>query len=57
MVPIQKKLIEKSLLTKEEIDYVNNYHSKVRQLIGEKMKEQNVDPSLIEWLERNTEPI
>lgn len=74
MVPIQRKLIERSLLTNDEvfcsifieqiqenysiqIDYLNEYHLKVRQVIGEKLKEENGDPSLIEWLERNTQPI
>ncbi|CAF3418743.1 unnamed protein product [Rotaria socialis] len=57
MVPIQTKLIDRSLLTDHEIDYINKYHEKVRQLIGDEIKKQNLQESLLEWLEINTQPI
>ncbi len=40
-----------------QIDYLNKYHEKVRQLIGDEMIKQNVEQSLFEWLELNTQPI
>ncbi|CAF1059110.1 unnamed protein product [Rotaria sp. Silwood1] len=57
MVPIQRKLIDRSLLTNDEIDYINKYHEKVREIVGDEMKKQNVKKSLLKWLEINTEPI
>jgi len=57
MVPIQRKLIDRSLLNNDEIDYINKYHEKVRQLIGDEMKKQGLQQSLLEWLQHNTEPI
>ncbi|CAF1438029.1 unnamed protein product [Rotaria magnacalcarata] len=57
MVPIQTKLIDRSLLTDHEIDYINKYHEQVRQHIGDEIKKQNLQESLLEWLEINTQPI
>ncbi|CAF1367203.1 unnamed protein product [Adineta ricciae] len=57
MVPIQRKLIERDLLTEDEIIYINKYHQNVYEILSEEMKNQHVEPSLLEWLEKNTQPI
>ncbi|CAF1015443.1 unnamed protein product [Rotaria sordida] len=57
MVPIQRKLIDRSLLNNDEIDYINKYHERVRQLIRDEMIKQNVEKSLLEWIHTNTETI
>ena len=53
-VPIQTKLIDKSLLTAEEIEWINAYHLKCREYVGPLMKKD--EPGL-KWLERETIPI
>ncbi|XAR57874.1 Xaa-Pro aminopeptidase [Bertholletia excelsa] len=50
--PYQKKLIDLSLLTPEEIDWVNTYHSKCREVLASFMNE-----SELAWLNKATEPI
>ena len=51
-VPIDTRLVEKSLLTKDEITWLNNYHSFVRQKI-----EPMVDPETAYWLRDATKPL
>ncbi|XP_023003082.1 probable Xaa-Pro aminopeptidase P [Cucurbita maxima] len=50
--PYQKKLIHTSLLTAEELDWVNTYHSKCRDILA-----PYLDESEKAWLEKATEPI
>lgn len=51
-VPIQTKLIELSLLTSEEIHWLNDYHSQVWEKVS-----PLVDGSAREWLWSNTRPL
>ena len=51
-VPIDRRLIEKSLLTETEIDWLDDYHSKVRALIAPQLEGEDLD-----WLERQTQPL
>lgn len=55
VVPIQKKLIEKKLLTEEQVEWVNNYHARVLDVVGNKLK--NVDKEAYEWLKLECLPI
>jgi Xaa-Pro aminopeptidase len=49
---IDKSLIEKSLLDKEEIDWINSYHSEVFDKISPQLtKEEKI------WLKEKTEPL
>lgn len=51
-VPIQIKLVDLSLLSVAEIDWLNNYHSQVWEKVS-----PLVDGSASEWLWNNTQPI
>ncbi|XP_057498646.1 aminopeptidase P1 [Actinidia eriantha] len=50
--PYQRKLIDLSLLTPEEIDWVNAYHSKCKEVLA-----SYLDESETAWLKKATEPI
>lgn len=50
--PYQKKLIDQSLLTPEEIEWVNSYHSTCRDILA-----PYLDESEMAWLKRSTEPL
>ncbi|XVF61996.1 hypothetical protein PTKIN_Ptkin08bG0180900 [Pterospermum kingtungense] len=50
--PYQIKLIDLSLLTPEEIEFVNTYHSKCRHVLAPFMDKNEMD-----WLKRATEPV
>lgn len=50
--PIETKLIDKSLLMPHEIDWLNNYHKKVYDIISPKLK-----PSEKDWLKEKCEAI
>jgi Xaa-Pro aminopeptidase len=52
MVPIQQKMIDISMLTDDEIQWLNNYHADVREKI-----EKLVDDDTRKWLIENTQPI
>ena len=51
-VPIDRKLIDKSLLTADEIAWVDAYHTKVREVVGPRL-----DGEELAWLERETAPL
>ncbi|XP_052772140.1 xaa-Pro aminopeptidase 1-like [Mya arenaria] len=40
LVPIQQKMIEASLLTQEEIDWLNEYHTRCREVVGAELQRQ-----------------
>lgn len=52
LCPICQKGIIKELLNKEEMDWLNNYHSMVYQLLGQHLNKEDK-----EWLEKATQPI
>ncbi|KAJ8026346.1 Xaa-Pro aminopeptidase 1 [Holothuria leucospilota] len=56
LVPIQTKLIEASLLTEKEIEWLNNYHSLCRDVIGAELEKQGRHETL-RWLQRETQLI
>lgn len=51
-VPLDRKLIEKSLLTAEEIAWVDGYHAEVRALLAPRLAGDD-----LAWLERETAPL
>ncbi len=51
-VPLDRKLIEKALLTAEEIAWVDGYHAKVRSLLAPRLTGDD-----LAWLERETQPL
>jgi Xaa-Pro aminopeptidase len=51
-VPLDRKLIDKSLLTVDEIAWVDAYHAKVRALLAPQLEGED-----LAWLERETAPL
>jgi Xaa-Pro aminopeptidase len=51
-VPLDRKLIDTSLLTAEEIAWVNAYHARVRALLSPQLAGDD-----LVWLERETQPL
>ncbi|NXK52409.1 XPP1 aminopeptidase, partial [Chauna torquata] len=56
LVPIQTKMIDVSLLTQKECNWVNDYHQKCREVIGAELERQGRLEAL-QWLIRETEPL
>lgn len=54
LVPIDRRLINKSLLTKEERDWINAYHARVREVIGEVVAGED---DVVKWLHAATQPV
>mmetsp|Transcript_3447 Transcript_3447/g.8118 ORF Transcript_3447/g.8118 Transcript_3447/m.8118 type:complete len:777 (-) Transcript_3447:379-2709(-) len=52
--PIQAKMLEKSLLTDFEIEWINQYHRQVWDKISPRLSDE---PVAIDWLFENTQPI
>ncbi len=50
--PLDRKLIDKSLLTAEEIAWVDAYHAKVREVVAPRLTGDD-----LAWLERETAPL
>lgn len=56
LVPIHTKLLDLSLLTDNEIEYLNNYHLRCLNTLRPLLQgPENVQA--LEWLERETRPI
>lgn len=51
-VPLDRRLIEKSLLTADEIAWVDAYHAKVREVLSPRLSGDD-----LAWLERETQPL
>ncbi len=51
-VPLDRKLIETSLLTADEIGWVDGYHAQVRALLAPQLEGED-----LAWLERETQPL
>jgi len=52
MCPIDNKLVDKQLLTDEEITWLNSYHAKVLTELGSRL-----NPEVLKWLKVQCEPI
>lgn len=50
--PLDRKLIEKSLLTVDEIAWVDGYHAKVREVLAPRLSGDD-----LAWVERETAPL
>jgi len=51
-VPIDRKLIDKRLMTAEEVAWLDAYHAKVREVLGPRLAGDD-----LAWLERETAPL
>lgn len=56
LVPIQTKMICPSLLSEREIEWLNTYHSTIRDVIGAELKRQGKQTAL-DWMLKETEPL
>lgn len=56
LVPLQTKMISVHLLTQKEVDWVNDYHKKCREVTGVELERQGRSEAL-QWLIRETQPI
>ena len=54
--PIQQKLIDPTLLTQDEINYINQYHQKCLDSVGPLLREMGHQAGL-NWLIKETRPI
>lgn len=52
-VPIQKELIDKNLLSQDELEWLNDYHEKCLNYIGPLLKERNKN-DVYDWLIEQT---
>ncbi|MCC7037524.1 MAG: M24 family metallopeptidase C-terminal domain-containing protein, partial [Alphaproteobacteria bacterium] len=55
MAPIDTNLVEPALLTPEELKWLNDYHTEVRNTLKPLL--DKVDPKAAEFLVKATEPI
>lgn len=55
-VPYWKKLIDVSIMTPKEIDWLNDYHKQCREKVGKMLKDQKKE-DVYKWLVEETEPI
>lgn len=51
-VPLDRKLIDKALLTAEEVAWVDDYHAQVRALLAPRLSGED-----LAWVERETAPL
>lgn len=51
-VPLDRRLIEKSLLTEAEIAWVDDYHARTRALLAPQLEGED-----LAWVERETQPL
>ncbi|XP_069973285.1 xaa-Pro aminopeptidase 1 [Penaeus vannamei] len=56
LVPIQTKLVDPTMLTRQEIDWLNRYHAECRDKVGKLLLQQG-HKEAYDWLVRETQPI
>ncbi|XP_076804683.1 xaa-Pro aminopeptidase 1-like [Clavelina lepadiformis] len=55
LIPIQQKMIDRSLLTEDEISWLNAYHHRCREVVGNMLKQRGYEATF-EWLMKETQP-
>uniref|UniRef100_A0A663MAG1 Xaa-Pro aminopeptidase 2 n=1 Tax=Athene cunicularia TaxID=194338 RepID=A0A663MAG1_ATHCN len=55
LVPYDRNLINLSLLSPEQIRYLNTYYETIRARVGPELQRQRLEEEYL-WLQRNTEP-
>lgn len=56
MCPIATNLVDPSLMSLDELEWLNKYNAEVRDKVGPLLRETG-DHEAVEWLERNTQPV
>ncbi|KAF7651123.1 hypothetical protein LDENG_00115910 [Lucifuga dentata] len=55
LVPYDRKLIDTSLLSSQQLQWLNRYYETIRKLMGPELERQNLHEEK-KWMLRNTEP-
>ncbi|XP_020501092.2 xaa-Pro aminopeptidase 2 [Labrus bergylta] len=55
LVPYDRKLIDTSLLSSEQLRWLNNYYDTIRRLVGPELDKQKLHEEK-DWMLKNTEP-
>ncbi|XP_072361482.1 xaa-Pro aminopeptidase 2 [Scyliorhinus torazame] len=55
LVPYDRKLIDVSIMNKQQIDWLNNYYEKVRKTMSPELQAQRLTEEY-NWLQKHTEP-
>ncbi|KAL5284448.1 XPNPEP1.2 family protein [Megaselia abdita] len=55
-VPLQTKMIDRKLITNEEVTFINEYNQRIFEVIGSKLLQNNLKETY-EWLEEETREI
>lgn len=55
LVPYDRKLIDTSLLSSQQLQWLNNYYTTIRNVLGPELDKQNL-PEEKDWMLKNTEP-
>uniref|UniRef100_A0A8C5U0E6 Xaa-Pro aminopeptidase 2 n=1 Tax=Malurus cyaneus samueli TaxID=2593467 RepID=A0A8C5U0E6_9PASS len=55
LVPYDRNLIDLSLLSPQQIRYLNSYYERIRALVGPELRRQRLEEEY-GWLQENTEP-
>ncbi|KAJ7394678.1 Xaa-Pro aminopeptidase 1 [Desmophyllum pertusum] len=53
-IPFQRKLIDVSMLSKSQVDWLNRYHTRTREVIGPELRGKK---TALDWLLKETETI
>jgi len=56
LVPIQKRMLEPSLLTEKEIEWINQYHNRCMEEVGPLLEAQG-NHAVYKWLQEQTQPL
>ncbi|XP_023146368.2 xaa-Pro aminopeptidase 2 isoform X2 [Amphiprion ocellaris] len=55
LVPYDRKLIDTSLLSSEQLEWLNNYYKTIRELVGAELDKQKLKEEK-DWMLKHTEP-
>uniref|UniRef100_H3AYY8 Xaa-Pro aminopeptidase 2 n=1 Tax=Latimeria chalumnae TaxID=7897 RepID=H3AYY8_LATCH len=55
LVPYDRKLIDTNIMTQKQIDYLNRYYQKVREIVGQELTKENLQEEY-SWLVESTKP-
>lgn len=57
MCPYERRLINKDALTKEEVEFINNYHQRIYSVLSVPLSESPSDKKALEYLANSTRPL
>ncbi|XP_043913001.1 xaa-Pro aminopeptidase 2 [Protopterus annectens] len=55
LVPYNRRLIDTSIMRREQVDYLNQYYKKIRDLVGPELQNQKLTEEH-DWMMKQTEP-